>query len=89
MTFTNVHLGDTKIGSGWRCVVVLKTGPKWVTAFYPPTCDTLKIPRAAFDKAPKEEVPIRKRALIRRIRDNARENLTVAAKEAIAIVRSA
>jgi hypothetical protein len=88
--FLNVHMPDTKFGSGWRCVIVLAVGRKWTELYYPPTADTIKLPNEIAERLPREPVPIRKRVLAKRIRDNADAfgGMTRAAKEAVALIRS-
>jgi len=87
--FLNVHFDDTRVGSGWRCVLVLSVGRKWTRLFYPPTCDVISLPNEVAAKIKREPVKLRKGAMLKRIRANAGPAPTEAVKEALAMVRAA
>lgn len=84
--FLNMHCYDSKIGSGWRCVLVLTIGRKWTRLFYPPTCEVVSLPNAVAEKIRAEPIKIRG-ALAKRIRATAGLAPTEATKEALAMLR--
>lgn len=64
-----INLPESKIGCGYRTFVVIEIGTKWVTLFYQPTLQNIRIARLDFDRRARPEpgaTPRRTARLIRK-----------------------
>lgn len=59
-------------GHGWRVMLVLSRGRKWVHLIAPSNCETIKINCAKFDLGSWTGMKLRKGIILRQLRDNAK-----------------